>query len=268
MDSVLSDYLARQPVEDYQPMKFDFPDEDILFIRECNIPGPEEGPKPGFRWTLVFDGAPNAHDHEVGAMITSPTGFHLPFTTRLCFDCTNNMVEYEACIFGIEATIDLRIKILEVYGDPALVISQIRGVWETRDHKLIPYREHVMKLIPYFDEITFHHIPRDENQLVDALATFSSMFKIQWRNQAPSINVELLDEPTYCMAVEEELDEKPWFYDIKRYVEKQEYPDNASIKDKISLRKLASHFFVSGGVLYKRSYDSVLLRCVDRHEAE
>ena len=27
--SVLSDYLAQQPVEDYQPRKFEFPDEDI-----------------------------------------------------------------------------------------------------------------------------------------------------------------------------------------------------------------------------------------------
>lgn len=36
------------------------------------------------------------------------------------------MVEYEACIFGIEAAIDLRIKILEIYGDSTLVISQIK----------------------------------------------------------------------------------------------------------------------------------------------
>ena len=28
--SELSDYIAPQPVEDYQPMKFEFPDEDIL----------------------------------------------------------------------------------------------------------------------------------------------------------------------------------------------------------------------------------------------
>lgn len=131
--SVLSDYLAHQPVEDYQPMKFDFPDEDILFIRECNIPGPEEGPEPGSRWMLTFDGASNARGHGVGSIITSPTGFYLPFTARLCFDCTNNMAEYEACIFGIEVAIDLRIKILEVYGDSTLVISQIRGDWETRD---------------------------------------------------------------------------------------------------------------------------------------
>ncbi|XP_050897012.1 uncharacterized protein LOC127103812 [Lathyrus oleraceus] len=207
--SVLSDYLAHQLVEDYQPMKFDFPDEDILFIRECNIPGPEEGPKPGSRWMLAFDGASNAQGHGVGAIITSPTVFHLPFTARLCFDCTNNMAEYEACIFGIEAAIDLRIKILEVYGDLALVISQVRGDWEICDQKLIPYKEHVLKLIPYFDQISFHHIPREENQLADALATLAAMFKITWRNKAPAISIDRLDEPAYCLATEEESNGKP-----------------------------------------------------------
>lgn len=44
--SVLFDYLAHQPVDGYQSIKFDFPDEDIMFIRDCNIPGPDEGSKP------------------------------------------------------------------------------------------------------------------------------------------------------------------------------------------------------------------------------
>jgi len=30
----------------------------------------------------------------------------------------------------------------------------------------------------YFDEITYHHILREENQLADALATLSSMYKV------------------------------------------------------------------------------------------
>ncbi|XP_050877580.1 uncharacterized protein LOC127081359 [Lathyrus oleraceus] len=163
-------------------MCFEFPDEDIILIRDCNIPGPKEGPEPGSRWTMVFNGASNANVNGVGAVITSPTNFHLPFTARLCFECTNNMAEYEACIFGIEVAIDLRIKILEVYGDPALVISQVKRDWDTRDHKLIPYKEHVLKLVSYFDEITYHHIPREENQLADALATLASMFKVKWKN--------------------------------------------------------------------------------------
>ncbi|XP_050895858.1 uncharacterized protein LOC127102543 [Lathyrus oleraceus] len=122
--SILSDYLAHLPVEGYQTLKFDFPDEDIIFIRDFTMPSfevrPEEGPEPGSRWTLVFNGASNARGHGIGVVITSPTGFHIPLTARLSFDCTNNMAEYEACIYGLEAEIDLRIKILKVFGDSAL----------------------------------------------------------------------------------------------------------------------------------------------------
>lgn len=100
--SVLSDYLAHQPLEDYQPMRFEFPNEDIMLIRDCNIPRPEEEPKPGSQWTLVFDGASNAHGNGIRAFITSPIGFHLPFTTRFCLECTNNMVEYKAFIFALK----------------------------------------------------------------------------------------------------------------------------------------------------------------------
>ncbi|XP_050896362.1 uncharacterized protein LOC127103119 [Lathyrus oleraceus] len=165
------------------------------------------------------------------------------------------MAQYEACISSIKATIDLFITILEVYENSNLVISQVNGDWETHDHKLITYREHVLKLIPFFDEITFHHIPREENQIADALATISSMFKVKWTNETPSITNEHLGGPAYCLATDEESDDKPWFYDIKRYLEKQEYRENASITDKKTLRNLSAKFFLSGDVLYKRNYD-------------
>lgn len=176
------------------------------------------------------------------------------------------MVEYKAYIFGIEVATNLRIKILEVYGDSALLISQVKWDWEDHDHNLIPYEEHVLKLIPYFNEITFYHIPREENQLADALATLSSMFKVNCKREVPSICNNYLDEPTYYLEAEDEFDGHPWFYDTMRYLESQEYPGNASITDKKYLRRLPTKFFFSGGVLYKRNYDSVLLRCIDKHE--
>ncbi|XP_050877349.1 uncharacterized protein LOC127081107 [Lathyrus oleraceus] len=199
----------------------------------------------------MFDGASNARGHGIGAVITSPTGFHLPFTARLCFECNNNMEEYEACIYSMKAAIDLRIKILEVYGDSALVISQVKGDWETRDNKLIPYKEHIRKLVPYFDEVSFHHIPREENQLADALATLASMFKVKWNNEAPTIHIDHLDEPVHCLAIEADPDSKPWFYDIKTFLEKQQYPKGISITDKKALRRLSSKFFLNDDVLYK-----------------
>lgn len=76
--SVISDYLAHQPVEGYQSMRFDFTDENILFIRDYEVLGPGEGPEPGSRLTLMFDDASNAQEHGIGEIITSPNGFHLP----------------------------------------------------------------------------------------------------------------------------------------------------------------------------------------------
>ena len=56
-------------------------------------------------------------------MIVSPEGCHTPFIARLCFDCINNMAEYEAYILGLKDAIDLRIKHLNMFGDSSLVIS-------------------------------------------------------------------------------------------------------------------------------------------------
>lgn len=68
------------------------------------------------------DGSSNYSGHGVGAVLMNPNGGFTPFTARLFFYCTNNVTEYEACILSIEAAIDLRIKILEVYGDSSLGI--------------------------------------------------------------------------------------------------------------------------------------------------
>ncbi|XP_050908898.1 uncharacterized protein LOC127122638 [Lathyrus oleraceus] len=192
-----------------------------MLTRDCNIPDHEEGPGPGSRWTLVFDGALNAHGNGIEAVITSQSSFHLPFIARLCFECTNNMAEYEACIFGIEVAIDFRIKILEAYGDSTLVISQVKEDSDTRDHKLIPYKEHILKLVPYFDEITFYHIPREKNQLADALETLASMFKVKWKKDAPSFQLSYLNELAYCLVAKDEANGYPWFYDIMRFLECQ-----------------------------------------------
>lgn len=100
----------------------------------------DEGSEPGAHWKLAFDGASNTMGHGIIALLISPRNGHTPFIARLCFDCMNNMAEYKVCIMGIEAAVDLRIKILEVYGDSTLVICQVKGEWETHHPKLITYR--------------------------------------------------------------------------------------------------------------------------------
>ena len=125
--SVLADHLAYQAVDDYQSMNFEFPDENIMLVTDYEEPGPDEGPEEGSRWSMFFYGASNALGNNIGTVIISLEGCHTPFTARLYFNCTNNMAEYESCIMGLRAAIDLRIKFLSVFGDSALVISRIKG---------------------------------------------------------------------------------------------------------------------------------------------
>jgi len=60
-------------------------------------------------------------------VLISPEKQYIPMTARLYFECTNNIAEYEACVMGIRAAIEMKIERLNVYGDSALVIHQVKG---------------------------------------------------------------------------------------------------------------------------------------------
>ena len=146
--STLADYLAQQPINDYLQMHLEFLDEHIMAMFEEEV---EDEDKE--KWIVWFDGTSSALGHGIGAVLVSPDKQCLPFTTRLCFDCTNNMAEYEACALGFRVGIDFRVKLLKVYGDSTLVIHQLKGEWETRDYKLIPYQDYIKELMKLFNDI-------------------------------------------------------------------------------------------------------------------
>ncbi|KAG8498572.1 hypothetical protein CXB51_004858 [Gossypium anomalum] len=230
--SAVADFLASRALEDYEPLNFDFPNEELMCIAMT-----EDSP-----WKLNFDGASNVVGNGIGAVLISPNGDHYPFTCKLDFDCTNNMAEYEACIMGLQVAIERGIRILEVYRDSALVIYQLRGEWETRDPKLINYRKVVLGLLKEFDDITFNYLPRDENQMADALVTLASMIKANKEEEMSPIQMSVYKAPASCCNLEvEEKDDNPW---------------------------LACDYVLDGDVLYKRRKDQVLLRCVDAVEAK
>jgi len=124
-----------------------------------------------------------------------------------------------------------------VYGHSALVVQQVKREWETWD------------------------------QLADALATLSSMFKVNQGGELSMIKIKSHKHPTYYFFIEEESDDKPWYFDIKRYLKNKEYLEESNENDKRMLRRLAAKFVISGDMLYKRNHDMILLRCVDASEA-
>ena len=94
----IADHLATHPVPAYEPLKTDFPDEDLLFVTA-------EEPN---NWQMNFDGDFNDSGNGIGRILMSPEERLL--ISRLHFECTNNIAEYEACIAGLKLAIDMSIK--------------------------------------------------------------------------------------------------------------------------------------------------------------
>ena len=123
----IADYLVDYLSEQRELMDSEFPNENVMTADEDSH----------CRWKLYFDGAANAVGSGIGAVLVSPKGQQMPIAVG--FDCTNNMTEYEACIVGLQATLEFGAHELEVFGDFLLIVSKTNGEWQAQDPKLIPY---------------------------------------------------------------------------------------------------------------------------------
>ncbi|XP_070025978.1 uncharacterized protein [Nicotiana sylvestris] len=154
---------------------------------------------------MFFDGAVNAKGVGIGAILILPTGQHYPATARLGFFYTNNTAEYEAYILVMNMAVNLDVEEL-IIGDFDLIIRQAHGKWETRDIKLIQYKQHVEDLSKRFKFVEFKYIPRFHNKLADALATLSSMLPYLSNVLIDPLEIQVRERHGYCNTIEMEPD--------------------------------------------------------------
>lgn len=106
-------------------------------------------------------GAVIYHHNEKKAEISEFLGVH-----------TNNWAEYEGVAHALAKAKELCLETLstEVRMDSKLVVEQISRNWKIKEPTLRPQAEKVWKLMESFPDITFVHIPREQNGEADALA--------------------------------------------------------------------------------------------------
>ena len=113
-------HLASLTISDDRPIDDDFLDEKFVYV--INIA----------EWRLYFDGAINMSGFGISILLISPQGDHIPISVRWTFSnhhrLTNNIVEYEACIKGLETALDLGVRQLEIHGDSNLVKQQTQSI--------------------------------------------------------------------------------------------------------------------------------------------
>jgi ribonuclease HI len=121
-------------------------------------------------WGLYFDGSVCSRGQGAGCAVVSPTGVYIDLSIRLEFACTNNQVEYESLMHGLEFLRDLGARDADMFGDSNLIMQQIRGDSQCLDRVLNSYQDKCLDIIKLFDTFSIKHIPREENSRANRLA--------------------------------------------------------------------------------------------------
>jgi ribonuclease HI len=118
----------------------------------------------------------------VGIIIISPNGAIFEALNRLNRKCTNNQIEYEALLFGLQIPHDMGVKHVESYGDSLLAVQQVSKVCQCLNGSLNAYLDKCLDIISCMDEFVIYHVPQEENPKTNALAQQADGYNVQKRN--------------------------------------------------------------------------------------
>nr|XP_016495285.1 PREDICTED: uncharacterized protein LOC107814390 [Nicotiana tabacum] len=102
-------------------------------------------------WTLFTDGASNVKGSGLGIVLISPSGETLRQAIRTV-PPTNNEVEYEALIAGLELAWGLDSKDIKIKCESQLVVNQVYGIFETKEERMQQYVVKVQAMLAQFRE--------------------------------------------------------------------------------------------------------------------
>jgi ribonuclease HI len=81
---------------------------------------------------MYFDGSSSKEGLGAGILLISPSEEIITLSYKIEFETTNNIVEYEAMVFGLRAAKDMAIDCLAIFGDSELVINQVRNIYQDK----------------------------------------------------------------------------------------------------------------------------------------
>ncbi|XP_057450055.1 uncharacterized protein LOC130741226 [Lotus japonicus] len=177
------------------------------------------------------------------------------------FRASNNQVEYEALIAGVQR--------LYIKGDSQLVVKQVKGEYQVKDPQLSKYLEIVQRLMMAVKEVRIEHIPRSQNERADVLAKLASTGRlgnyqtmIQETLPLPSIDLVEIKMKAIKAIIEGEAS---WMEQIKEFLKNPPKDESLNTRER---RREAIFYTMVGDELYRRGIMSPLLKCVNTKEAQ
>ncbi|XP_073313463.1 uncharacterized protein [Primulina huaijiensis] len=226
------------------------------FLIELIQPGEEEV------WRAFVDGASNLSGCEVGVVLIAPSGEKIKLALRIDSMVTKNEAEYDVVLAELQAVEEVGAYRVIIYSDSQLVTQQIKGTYEAKNEKMLKYLALIKARAAALTDWSIEQIPRKENGEADTLAKLAaSMSDISTR--------EVLCFTRLVLSVDEEvplIQRNSWMTPLIKYIVHGKLAEDRARAVKI--KKQAPRFVFSNDVLYRRSYQGPLLKCLSENEVE
>ena len=165
------------------------------------------------QWKLQFDGGSRGNPGVggAGAVLYKNNQEQWSETFYLGDNVTNNQAEYKGLIGGLKHVSTLDLPNLLVEGDSNLVINQVSGTWKVKNDELKILHDEVQEYINKIKDISFQHIPRNENKRADQLA-----------NEAMDRKQDMNNIMSRWVNNETKIERKPQFTDNIQFTASQQ----------------------------------------------
>ena len=171
---------------------------------------------------------------------------------RLDFPTTNNEVEYEAVVAGLDLAKVAGAESVVVYCDSQVVTNQINGDYECKGERMKRYLDQVRARIDDL-EAKVIQIPRGENELADRLAKAAlAEHMITPGNVLSFVQLSPLIDPGNMQEIRSE---RNWTTQITSYLKDGLLPEEKEAARKLKVQ--AARFVLIKDILYKRFLPSI-----------
>ncbi|GJX84808.1 reverse transcriptase domain-containing protein [Tanacetum coccineum] len=211
-------------------------------------------------WTLFTDGASSLKGAGAGLVLIDPIGTEYTYAIRLNFASTNNEAEYEALLAGLRITEKMKVKALKVKVDSKLVACQLNREFVASSEGMAKYLAKAKELSALFEKFAIENVPQSQNQKAYVLSKLAS---VAFNHLMKEVLVEVINEKSVdakevSTIIEDEEDN--WMTPIIRCLKEGVWSEDEN--EARTLRMKIGQYTLMEGVLFKRSYLSLMLRCV------
>jgi len=210
-----------------------------------------------------MDKSSNRQASGTGVVLRSPKGDEIECMIRLDFPTTNNKVEYETLVVGLDLAKAVGAASVVIICDSQVITNQVNGDYDYKGERMKKYLDQVKRRVDDL-QARIVQIPRGENKQADHLAKAASTKHMVFPDKVLSFTqcsplIDLID-------VQEIGFENNWTIPLVSYLKNGALPNERGAARKLKVQ--VARFVLIKDILYKRGFSGPYLRCLCPKEAD